>query len=251
MQKRRIPATLATFHWYLITANEYLQSIAPGETLMRGEILGMSAAELLTLNHFKKVWSSDDPLHPGVWDLHSHKDKKTAVTRQNVLQVMSDFSAFFRPILMRIAYSPNITNGDRDTLNIANPVTKRSRPTAPIAEKCVAVVTIIGTGRIKVSCHYMNESKRACKPPRADAVEIAYRMILPHQFSPDGKELPMPSIIGPDDNTTKIISTRASFIAEMGAKYQGYQMQFFARWINTKHPSINGPWTGMWGVFIG
>jgi hypothetical protein len=125
MQKRRIPATLIPFHWYLITANEYLRKIAPGETLMRGEVLGMTPAEMITLNHFQMVWSSGDPLHPGVWDLHSHKDKKTATTRQNVLQVMKDFSDFFRPILMRMSYSPNITTDDRFTLNIAAPVTKR------------------------------------------------------------------------------------------------------------------------------
>lgn len=97
----------------------------------------------------------------------------------------------------------------------------------------------------------MHEGNRARKPPRADAVEIAYRMFLPHQFSPSGEKLPLMQLQGPHDNTIKIFSTKASFTLEMGAQYMGYQMQYYARWINTRHPSLAGPWTGMWAVFIG
>jgi hypothetical protein len=251
MEKRRIPATLAAFNFHLINVDAYLHNIAPGTTLMRGELLGMTAAELLTLSHFHTAWTSDDPLHPGVWDLHSRKDKKTSVTRQNVLQVMSDFSAFFRPILMRITYSPNITNDDRVALRIAEPVIKRSRPTLPIGESCWAAPTVLGGSRMKFRCSTTTDSGKASKPPRADAVEIAYLLVLPHQKSPDGKEIPTYVMAWPDESNTKFISTKAAFIMEFGLDYMGYQLQFFTRWINTRHPKLNGPWTGPLVGYIG
>jgi hypothetical protein len=251
MQKRRIPATLIAFSDYLHIANVHLHTIASGDTLPRGEVLGMTPAEMLTLQHFKMVWSSGDPLHPGVWDLHSQKDKKTAATRQNVLQVMSDFSAFFRPILVRISACPAITVDDRLVLNIAPPVTKRSRPTLEIGEKCVTDHNTLGGARIKFKCKTPHDSTRASIPPRANAVELAYKLVLPYQFTPAGKKIPADMISGPYDGTTMFMSTRASFMIEFDQNYLGYQIQFYTRWINTRHPNLNGPWTGPLVGYIG
>jgi hypothetical protein len=251
MQQRRIPATLTEFNNHLRNVNNYLHKIEEGATLMRGELLGMTAAELVTLGHFMQVWSSGDPLHPGVWDLHSDKTRKTALTRKNILQIMKDFSQFFRPLLTRMSGSAIINNADRGALLIAAPVTKRSRPKLAIAVQCTVLPILIGGGRIKFKCYPAHTEGRAHKPPRADAVEIAYRLFLPHQLSPTGEEIPIPSLIGPNDNTTKIISTRASFTFDLDDKALGYQMQFYARWINTKYPQLASPWNGVWSFFIG
>jgi hypothetical protein len=250
-QQRRIPATLPEFDAHLKNVNNYLHKVNEGTTLMRGIILGMTAEELVTLSHFKQVWTSGDPEHPGVWDLHFDKDKKNVLTRKNVLQVMKDFSEFFRPLLNRMNGSANITITDRQALRIAAPVTKRSRPKLEISEKCWTMAKLIGGSRIRFRCRTTTDSSKPSLPPRADAVEIAYRIDLPYNFDANGKKIPGIIIANAEHGTTKHISTRASFYMEPGLEYLGYKMQFYSRWINIRYPKLNGPWTGPSSIIIG
>jgi hypothetical protein len=251
MENRRIPATLEEFNTHLLNVNTYLHKTETGTSQMRGEILGMTITELNTLHNIKMTWSSGDPLHPGIWDLHRQKNKKTVVTRLNVLHIIKEFSEFFRPILIRISSSPNITVDDRIVLRIAPPVTKRSIPKLRIGEQCVTKYIVQGGARIKFKCHTSHESGRSAKPPRADAVELSYLLVLPHLTSPDGEIVAVDHSFDPQKNPTKHISTKASFLMEFDLTYRGYQMHFWARWINTRHPDLNGVWTGPYMCFIG
>ena len=88
----------------------------------------------------------------------------------------------------------------------------------------------------------------------ADAVELAYRIDLPY-IPTDPTENETVSKIKnvlatAEDKTTKMIYTKATFIFEAGQENVGNVLQYFTRFINTKHPQINGPWTGPVGTII-
>jgi hypothetical protein len=103
---------------------------------------------------------------------------------------------------------------------------------------------------MKFKCFSDHESKRACIPPRADAVEISYLLRLPHQTAPDGKPVEQPTFNHPDRDTTKFISTRAAFYRDFGLEFRGYQLHYFARWTNTRHPDLSASWTGPFMEYI-
>lgn len=255
MSTSRIPLTLVKFIIYLNSVNAYLNTVALGDAQKRGLILGMSDEELTTLENFVKLFISGDPAHPGLWDLHSNGDTKNIKTRQDMLSGISEFVKFFRPILNKIAISTLISNGDRLKLNIAAPVTSHTIPTDPIAENCfVALSTQIGC-IIKFRCRKTSDASRASKPVNADGVEIAYRIDLPElEAADDGNELSSKIkrniLKSSTDGTTKAIYTRASFRMQLPEDQSGNYFQFFARWINTKHRGLDGPWTGPFNVGI-
>jgi hypothetical protein len=251
MEKRRIPNTLKAFNSYISNVNSHLQMKEKGAVVTNGERLGLTPAELLTLGNFFTAWSSNDPEHRGAYYLHSNKVTKTEVTRKMVLQLMKEFTVFFRPITWRISGCLNITNADRAVLRIAPPVTSHVQPVAGIEEGCFAMLHIMGGGIMKISCKASHESGRAAKPYRADAVEIAYRTDRVLYDSQTGKIIPLYVINGPDDGTTKMLSTKAVFLLHLGVENAGSKLQLYAHWINTKHPNLAGEWTGPFSTFIG
>ncbi len=251
MERRRIPKTIPEFNIHINDVSKFLQKTESGATVTNGERLGMLPAELVTLNKFSLAWSNPGATPKGVYDLHSNPLTKTEVTRLDVLKIMKDFSVFFRPILVRMSGSPNITADDRALLRIAEPSTKRIRPTAVIAESCIASLLVLGGGSMKLVCRHEHDNGRASKPTRADAVEIAYRIDRVLYDSQTGEILPVHVIDGPDDGTTKMLSTKAIFRLRLGMEYAGCKLQLYARWINTKHPELAGLWTGPFSTFIG
>jgi hypothetical protein len=249
MDKGRIPTRLGPFNVHLSNVNTYLHKIEQGTTQMRGEILGMTTEELLKLSTFYNIWTSEDPQHPGIWDLHSFALTKTKATRQDVVTFMKNFGKFFRPVLNRISGNTNITEKDYINLRIALPVSKRSRPTTNIKETCYINAQTLGSGRLKISCYY-DEHPRSAKPPRADAVEIAYLLDLPYKESEDKKNTNAFAMFDPEKYGTRVISTKASFTLELGGDKMGQRMQYYGRWINTKYPRFSGNWSVLYKKFV-
>jgi hypothetical protein len=251
MERRRIPKTIPGFNIHIGVVSTFLQKTEAGATVTNGERLGMLPAELVIMNNFSLAWSNPGATPKGAYDLHSNPLTKTEVTRLDVLKIMKDFSVFFRQILVRMSGSPNITAEDRAILRIAEPSTTRTRPTAVIAESCFASPVVLGGGSIKLVCRHEHDSNRASKPTRADAVEIAYRIDRVLYNSQTGEILPLHVIESPDDGTTKLLSTKAIFRLSLGIEHAGSKLQLYARWINTKHPELAGPWKGPFTSFIG
>jgi hypothetical protein len=255
MSTGRIPRVITAFIIYIVLVDDYLHSTQPGDTDPRGIVLGLTADELATLKAFVKSFISGDPAHPGFWDLHKNKQTKTSTTRQNMDDAMKSFGAFFRPLLNRVAASLPITNGDRDTLNIAHPVTSHKKPETVIVAKCFAEVVMLGQGKLKFACRASKDIARSSKAEGSDAVEIAYSslpFIMVAAGDPSltaGKVRPR-SLSGPDDGTTKEIYTKAIFQKKFPDSEIGNLLQFFLRWINTKHPDLNGPWSQVNGIVI-
>jgi hypothetical protein len=251
----RIPIKLETFIVFIVLIDEYLHAILAGSTDPRGIELGMTADELLALRAWVKQFISGDPTHPGIWDLHKNKQTKTQTTRQNMVDTKKQFGVFFRPLLVRMSGSALITNGDRDTLNIAHPVTSHTKPTTPITAECLIGVRRLGQCKLRFVCKASEDEARASKPEGSDAVEIAYnsRPVITTEPGKEpilaGKVRPK-SMMGPSEATNFKTFTRAIFTMQFPDSDLGNDLQLFGRWINTKHPDLAGPWSQLNSVII-
>jgi hypothetical protein len=255
MTSGRIPGKLALFIVYIVNVNAYLQAVAPGGTDPRGKVLGMTTAELTTLNEFVIKFMSGDPLHPGYWDLHSNADTKNKLTRKDMYLCMKQFKAFFRPMLNRMSGSAAITNADRLKLNIADPDKIHTKKSVSIAATCFVSVKMLGGCDVRFLCRSSSDTARASKAEGSDAVEICYSSIpLPASDSTGGNDSTSKAkpkqLAGPSEAAVREIHTKAIFIIHFGDDDLGNNLQFFVRWINTKHPDLAGPWSQLNSVII-
>jgi hypothetical protein len=178
-------------------------------------------------------------------NFHAYRGKRIYERIQNL----------FQPLLNIIAASRSITPADRLALNIAPPVTSHTTPNTPIAEKCITSVTMLGGGQVKFVCRPTVDIARASKAPGADGLIIAYKVVAPIvEVADDANELSSkvrrPEFNNPDDGTIKVTQTKATFQIEFGAENAAYILQFYTRWINSKHTNLNGPWTGPYSEAI-
>jgi hypothetical protein len=147
------------------------------------------------------------------------------------------------------------TDDDRKVLNRKTGMRKDpTKPTNPISEKCSALTKTLGGGAVKIKCRSNEDSNRGSKPIGCDAVEIAYRKYPPViEKNADGSELAGKTRVqlkSPDDGTTKVIFTKATFVLKFSMEDTGNNLQFYVRWINTKHPELNGLWSGPYSEMI-
>jgi hypothetical protein len=255
MSNRRIALEKEKFDVYFTGVYTFLKQIVTGVITM-GENLGMTSAEMLKLTNLSAAWRSGDPLNPGVYEKHLDPEKQGKFTAAVVKKFITDFKVWFSPILVRMSGSPNITPQYRLVLNIAEPVTSHTIPTENITEGCYYKVTHLGGGILKFSFSPNESGGRGHKPQNSDAIEFAGRIdepYVPPVSTPPSDETPSKvkhPIANPDDGTTKTITTKATFIAKLGAENAGKILQFYAHFINTKHRDLDGPWTGPFTVII-
>jgi hypothetical protein len=253
MSDRRIPDGKENFDTFFTEVKIFLVQIITGVITM-GENLGMTANEMIKFNNFFKAWRSSDPAAPGVYEKYLDPEKQGKFTAAEVKKFISDFTVWFSPILVRMSGSPNITPQYRQVLHIAEPVTSRTHPTEVIAEECYYKAVHMGGGMLKFGFSPSESGGRAHKPVNSDAVEFAWRLDEPYvptaaEIASSGGNSETVSkvkykLASPDDGTTKDISTKASFIKKYGPENIAKILQFFARFINTKHRDLDGPWTG-------
>jgi hypothetical protein len=251
MKKSRIPDSPAQFDVYIVSVDNHLSATEQGGTMKRGEILGMSAVEIAKTNDFATKWRSGDLMNPGYYELHCNPDVKSKGTRANVMQLIKDFKVFFRPILLRISGSPNITPDDRLILHIAEPVTVHSRPTARIEDPVIVSIEAFGNGSIQIGVRPRDDTSRFSLPKGANAVEIAYA-ICEGKFKA-GAELigkVKSSFQGPDDGSIRLIRTTARMYIDLDTIFIGYELRFYIRWINVHYPELASPWSGPYSAMI-
>jgi hypothetical protein len=251
MKNSRIPVKQYLFVQYVLKNNKYLHEIVSGGALTRGEILGLTTAELLSLNAYELKLVSGDPLNPGFWDLHANKETKNYKTRMQFLDVKKEFGDFYRPLLNRMSGSAAITIADRLVLNIAIPGTSHHKPTTKIQELCYANVVILGRGDVRFLCRSTSDSSRSSRPASSNGPEIAYLLIAPTSASGDSANGAKKSLLpDPKLGFTHVILTKAIFTLELGVEYAGYTMQYYLRWVNTKYPNLAGTWSAMGSIIV-
>jgi hypothetical protein len=248
MAKGRITTVQTLFIVYIVSVNSYLQAKLTGDPDPRGIMLGMTTDELTKLADFVKKFISNDALHPGYWDLHSNKDTKNKATRANMLNCMKEFRAFFRPLLNRMSGSAVITSPDRLKLNIAEPDTPHAVKKTAIKATTSVDVKMLGSGKMRFECRASSDSQRASKAEGADAVEVWYSslpfgLVAATVLGETASKVKPRQMVGPEEATNHEIYTKAIFIMTFSSEHLGNNLQFFVRWINTKHPELNGPWS--------
>jgi hypothetical protein len=255
MSNSRISSTYPEFDADIKKFYTHLHTLEPDGITLRGITLGLLSPDLAELKNRRFLWANDDPTHPGLYDLFQNENTRTSTISKKTSSFIKEFKVFFQPLLNIMAASRKITADDRAALNIADPVTSHSVPTEPIAEKCFIKITMIGGGKVKFRCQTTTDSSRASKPALADAAELAIRIDLPYvaadSSSGDLAGKVRSLLVNADDKTTKSIHTKATFTMDLGEGNTGNVLQIYARWINTKHPNLNGPWTGPIAVIIG
>jgi hypothetical protein len=114
---------------------------------------------------------------------------------------------------------------------------------------------MLGGGQVKFVCRPVADTARASKATGADGLILSYRVVAPIvETEGEGEQavtvIKRPDFTDPDDGTTKVVQTKAMFTIDFGAANAGYILQFYARWINSKHPTLAGPWTGPYSEAI-
>jgi len=137
-------------------------------------------------------------------------------------------------------------DADRDTLHRKTglPIVKTDKKTA-IKEQCFCSIELIGGGKIQLRFKSTTDASRASLPELADGVMIASTVSKPLDKEEAGEnELKYIPLKGAEEAANFDFHSKASFELDFGSTNTGNYLQFFARWTNSKHPELAGPWTG-------
>lgn len=169
--------------------------------------------------------------------------KTNLTTKENLLKAL--LSKIYNDIPLS-----KWTDTDRLTLNRKTGAHKAySHPSTPITENCYATIVPLGDGVAKFSCRPSNSKSRSALPKNANGVEVAFRLDLP-QIDEASNKIKRTPINNPEDGTSKFRDTKAKFIKGFGSDNAAFHLQCYTRWINSKHPKINGIWTGPFSIIL-
>jgi len=224
--RNRIPRSLAKFDIYIRRVSPFLSTVVG--VITNGERLGLTVAQNNIVKGFHDQWYTGIPATPGAYELHSNPDTKTKTTRNNVLNIIKNFTPVFRPMLTLMSVSPNLTESDRQVLNIPAPDTTPTSRGLIEDEPTVNLKSMAG-GRIKVRTRISVDASRASKHPLADAIEMRYQV--------GGAQ---PANAAACSNVTQ--SKKALFTFEAGSENSEKKFYCFCRYVNLSNPENNGPW---------
>lgn len=122
------------------------------------------------------------------------------------------------------------------------PATARTTPTS---EQVYVKLIPVGGNKIKCKCYKKSTDKRAGKLKGFDLVEIVWA-IFPNEL-PAGTLLPTDAS---DSRLTSGHSTKADFLQNTGTGNAGKTFVAFFRWAKSKHPDLDGPWSGPFACTI-
>ena len=112
--------------------------------------------------------------------------------------------------------------------------------TAPATELVYPILRVMGGGIIKCKCFIeATASGRPKKLDGFDVIQFVYKVV-------EQATAAMPASIPTDPADTTLInghSTKANFLLPTGTNNGGKLLCIFFRWTNSKHPSLDGPWS--------
>lgn len=223
----RIPRSIPAFHNYMMDTDDYQTAGSPAAYKRWNWTDEESEAWTEFRNKTKPLFAK-------------YSDKKvgrTTVIKDDLLLIIKDCVKYDREhhLLDRIASSSQGIVTDYSTFHIkrGTPLAKPkgTRRVEPIAEQCVAILTMMGGGFVRVRCRTHHNNKRPAKAKGADSIIAAWRI---------SETAPAHA----DDGTTKEVSTKATFTIHCGEDSPGKKLHLYTRWYDTKNPNRAGPWTG-------
>jgi hypothetical protein len=229
--RSRIPTTLVDFDVYINTTDNFLQAIDPTSSQPNWQRLELKAAEANWWNTQRLFWR--DTLYKKRGD----KRLRTLIVNADVKDFRAAFKKQSARILDKIAVADAADNRDEAVFKLVlkKHRKKPGRHQTPIEESVAIVVRREGGGRLHFICRASDHAKRAAIPKTANSVEIGYSI---------------GEAIDCDHTPHRIISTHASFSHDFAGAHIGKYIYVYARWYNTKHPRLAGPWSELMKVMI-
>ena len=236
-QETLIPRSIKGFNLYIIKTTAYLLAGTP----VNWSRFGWSAAEMADWEGFLTTW---EPL----FTLYS--DRKGGYTTNIKNQLYGIIKACVdlnksNHLLKSIEATRNVTVTDLETFNLSLANISGNEPhhvtarTAPATELVYPTLKPIGGGIIRCKC--FTEAAASGRPKKLkgfDMIEYTYKVIAQ---ATDKGLANVPT--DPNDTTLTLkYTTKANFLLPTGTNNSGKIVCIFFRWVNSKHPDLNGPW---------
>ncbi|MCW5908895.1 MAG: hypothetical protein KIS94_13610 [Chitinophagales bacterium] len=230
--ERRIPAKDSDFNSYLGTTVTALNTGTPNGA----ERLGLTTAEHNEWIDYFNQWSAN-------YALYVNPDTRTKTITDQKNSIKEAFGNFARPLLNRIAASPNLTPSDRNTFNLPERDTTPT-PRGPIYEAPIANFKSLGGGKMEVRVQRDTDATRASLHPLADGVELRYTILKENTGNnPPDPEREGDGMPTPEKCTHSQLSSTALIHLTFTTDLLGKRIIGFARWINLTNPANNSGWS--------
>jgi hypothetical protein len=194
-----------------------------------------------------KTWIGD-------WVNYSDETKRTKPIRLSIKSLRKQLEKLMSAICDDI---PKSVWTDDDRIIFGRKTGAEDPPSKPSKIEVGVVPSMIslGGGMLKCGCKSKTDQSRPSLAAGANAVIMAYRVDkIEYETDSEGEEpvskVKFPPIYGPDDGTTKVVSSKATILLELGIEAAGCVLQYYLAYINTSHPEINGPWSGPFHIVI-
>ena|ERR1035437_534056 len=219
MPTTRIPYGIPTFFSYLDTGDNYFlitDPLAPAR-------LGLPAT-------VAPAWHTKRLAGDALKVLYDNIATKTKIVNTEIHDFIVNFHELEQPNINIMAASPNASTLDAGTFKFKIGHADPTHLTVAITDPIYALGHPIGGGKAAFQCRVLADATRPHLHSGADGVQLAYK-------------LGDPAPAGFDTGTQKISFTKASFILSLGDSAGGQHLFVYARWYNSKHPELSGPWS--------
>ena len=242
MSTTRVPQTIPEFNTYINNTDAYLQATDPVTGDLNWKRLGLTNTNASDWSDKRKYW------HDTLYPKYSDPLQSTGAVKDAVHNFMSSFRAFSQPLLNIMAASPNATSNDEHVFNFKIGRANPTHATTPIADTVLFDAKTLGGGQLHFTCRTAADSHRASIAAGADSVQLAYEVTDSGNNNPNPNPGTIPT---PEDKgMVRETFTHAQFTFHAGAVNVGKRLVVFARWFNTKHPELAGPWSAITVVVI-
>jgi len=234
---RRITKNIPEFNGYISTTDTYL---GQGSPITNGARLGLSPQNITDWNSKRSYWRDT------LYKKYTDPLQSTSAVKEQVRNFISDFQQFGQPLVNFIAANPNAKEADAAIFNFVYKRAKATRRHTAMEELVEFTAQPLGGGDLKFSCRTSHDSARPSKADGADSVQLAFLIVDANLSGRNSIYEFTPS----DMDMSEKAFTKAVFTFHAGAVNVGKRMVVFARWWNTKHPELAGPWSAVRMVVI-
>ena len=121
----------------------------------------------------------------------------------------------------------------------------KERDTEPSPGPVITDIPVValraqGGAEIEVRVQTTRDATRYSMHPAANLIEYRFAIVEPGDIPP----------VDAEDYPKKDVSSRAKFIVKLGTKNTGKRFYGLFRWVNTKRPKQEGPWSEATSVVI-